>query len=685
MDNQQGNGPGTPARITDASNAPLLRALLAAFAAVLLLLVVYELVERTWLSEVDAEVLQMLQRVRGAVAALVAMGVASWIILREGPPILAAGVLPSEQADGRAADAAQKLIHHARWFILMRWIAVAVATVAVFVTVEIAQLLPRQVGPSLGGLIILLTILNLGYAIYLRNCGAQTAFLALQVYADVVVLILLLHFSGGIENPLTPLLLLHVIIAGIVLGRVHAYAVAAAASVLFGAMAWAECIRLLPHYTLRVFPHHHFEGIILHAAHDPLYAGSRVALQVVVLLLVAHFTTTLVERIRQDERGLERLAARARAQAQMLERALDTTGTALCLCDRELRPYWSNGRWAEWQAAVPELCCSVDAGDSLAAATLSDGVVRRAEIRSPRAETASRQRVFDLTTAPLPDRDGSISHVVTLARDVTEQHAAQARVTRAERLAGVGELAGRVAHEVNNPIAIISAKARLLLRDGRAPLATHVRDEVGKIAELADRVARIAQGLLSYCRPAPGARQPLDVRLPVRRALAYVEARAAALGVIVVDAMPPQLPAVQANAAEFEQVFLNVFLNALDAMPHGGTLRVMARAADRPAGAECSAEDTASGATVVIEVADTGTGIDPAIRERVFEPFLTTKGRNGTGLGLSICQGIVRSHGGEICLESESPHGTRVSIILPAQPVSAAAPVGAANAELAHA
>jgi signal transduction histidine kinase len=682
MENQPGSGPETHTRIADTGSAPLLRAMLAAFAAVLLLLVVYEVVERTWLSEVDAEVLQMLQRVRGAVAALVAMGVASWIILREGPPILAAGVLPSEQADGRAADAEQKLIHHARWFILMRWIAVVVATVAVFVTVEIAQLLPPQVGPSLAGLIILLTILNLGYAIYLRNCGAQTAFLAVQVYADVVVLILLLHFSGGIENPLTPLLLLHVIIAGIVLGRVHAYSVAAVASVLFGAMAWAECIRLLPHYTLRVFPHHHFEGIILHAAHDPLYAGSRVALQIVVLLLVAHFTTTLVERIRQDERGLERLAARARAQAQMLERALDTTGTALCLCDRELRPYWSNGRWAEWQAAAPELCCSMGGGDSLAGATLADGLVRHAEIRSPGAEPASRERVFDLTTAPLPDRDGSISHVVTLARDVTEQHAAQARATRAERLAGVGELAGQVAHEVNNPIAIISAKARLLLRDGRAPLATHARDEVVKIAELADRVARIAQGLLSYCRPAPGARQPLDVRLPVRRALAYVEARAAALGVVVVDAMPPQLPAVHANAAEFEQVFLNVFLNALDAMPGGGTLRVLARAADRPAETGCSDEDDASGATVVIEVADTGPGIDPAIRERVFEPFLTTKGRSGTGLGLSICQGIIRSHGGEICLESESPHGTRVSIILPVKTAPSPAPV---TVELVHA
>jgi signal transduction histidine kinase len=675
----------------EAASVSLLRALLAAFAAVVLLFVVYEVVERIWLTAVDLELLHALRRARGAAAALVAVGVAFWLIFREGPPVIAAGVLPGEETLGGALDKAEKQFHYARWFIVMRWIAVAVATIAIFLTVGVAELLPQHVGPSLGVLIVLLTILNLGYAIWLRHCGAQTALLIVQVYADVVVLILLLHFSGGIENPMTSLLLLHVIIAGIVLGRTQAYLVATVASVLFGAMAWAEAVGLLPHYTLTVFPHHHVDGMTLHAAHDLLYVASRVALQVIVLLLVAYFTTTLVERIRQDESAMEALASSARAQAQMLERALDTTGTALCLCDRDLRPYWSNARWTEWQSAAPELCCGVHASGSAALATLEDGVVRRAEIRIG-ALTPVDARVFDVTTAPLRERDGAISHVVTLARDVTEQHAAQTRAARAERLAGVGELAGQVAHEVNNPIAIISAKARLLLRDGRHQLPLRAGEEVGKIAELADRVARIAQGLLSYCRPAPGVRQPLDARLPVRRALAYIESRAHAASVDIVDTMPEQLPAVQANAAELEQVFLNVFLNALDAMPNGGTLAVCAREVSVSAAAAVAAtRATAEGGcaadplcgAVVIEVTDTGTGIDPSLRERVFEPFLTTKGGNGTGLGLSICQGIIRSHGGDISLDSEPGHGTGVSISLPVTAAPATA-VSVRTTEVNH-
>jgi two-component system, NtrC family, sensor kinase len=259
--------------------------------------------------------------------------------------------------------------------------------------------------------------------------------------------------------------------------------------------------------------------------------------------------------------------------------------------------------------------------------------------------------------------------VVALARDVTEEHAAQARVVRAERLAAVGELAGQVAHEVNNPIAIISAKARLLLRDGHDVLPPKAAQEIGKIAELADRVARIAQGLLSYCRPAPGARVPLDVRLPIRRALAYVEARARGDGVLIHDELPERLPPLYANAAELEQVFLNLFLNALDAMPGGGRLRVSATiGATLPPGALRAASADGGDRTaeaLTVSVGDTGAGIPPGILTRVFEPFLTTKGGKGSGLGLSICQGIVRSHGGEIDVGNAAGGGTVVTLTLP--------------------
>jgi signal transduction histidine kinase len=644
----------------------LLRPVLVAGGVVLVLFAAYEVIERFWLRDAELGLLHVLHRVRGVAAALLAAAIASWLVLREGSPLLTAGPLAGVGAGGQQADPARKREHYARWFILMRWLAVGVAALAVIATVEIFHLLPAHVGPRLGAVLVLLTLLNLAYSLHLRRWGASPAFLMVQVYVDVAGLILLLHFSGGIENPLTPLLLLHVIIAGIVLGRVHAYLVAGAASALFAALAWAEALALIPHYTLTVFPHHHVDGMVLHAAHDPLYVGSRVALQALILFLVAYFTTTLSERIREDERELEHSADQALAQAQTLEQALDTTGTALCLCDDELRPVWANARWQEWAAELPELGCGARSADGAAGWTLQDGRVRSDELRVP-AGAGGPERVFHLTTAPLRDREGRIRRVVTLARDVTEQHEAQARAMRAERLAAVGDLAGQIAHEVNNPMAIIGAKARLLLRAERDALPGKAAEEIGKIADLTDRVARIAQGLLSYCRPAPGARHALDVRLPMRRALAYVEARAAEAGVRLVDGLPPVLPPVHANAAELEQVFLNLLLNALDAMPAGGELLVSAVMEPRAG-------------EVAVHVADTGAGIPPALLPRVFEPFLTTKGGKGTGLGLSICQGLVRSHGGEIQIDSAPGRGTRVTVRLPAADPGAAPAAASAAA-----
>jgi signal transduction histidine kinase len=266
--------------------------------------------------------------------------------------------------------------------------------------------------------------------------------------------------------------------------------------------------------------------------------------------------------------------------------------------------------------------------------------------------------VFQLTQAPLRDKEGDISHVVSLVRDITEEKEVQARMIHANRLAAVGEIAGRVAHEINNPIAIIGAKARLLLADDRIVLPPTARDELVKIADLSDRVARIAQGLLSYARSSPGPRALLDIHIPIREALAYLEGRARDSNVRVGARLAEDLPLVHANAAELEQIFLNLFLNAFDAMPHGGELRLAAR--------ETVLSNDGSTPALEVVVEDTGIGITPELHGRVFEPFLTTKpeGR-GSGLGLSICLGLVRSHGGMIALESEPGRGTRVSVWLP--------------------
>jgi signal transduction histidine kinase len=490
-----------------------------------------------------------------------------------------------------------------------------------------------------------------------------------QGYVDLVILTVLLHFSGGVENPLSMVMVFHVIIGGILLSRRQCYSLAAAGSGLFALLGWAEWSETIGHYTLQLFPHFAQAGATFHPAHHGAYVASRAILQTVVLLLTAYFVTILAEQLRANERRLGLMADRALANRQLLERALETTGTGLRVLDRNLQALWLSNRWKGWFVCEAGETCpgceTLDRDDSPARRCLQDGRGQVTELVLDQRNCPPRllmpgitQRIFQITTAPLFDTEGNLGQVVELAQEVTAQKEIQARVLQAGKLAAVGELAGQIAHEVNNPVAVISAKASLLLSDHRAEMSPKIAQELAKIAELAKRVAGIARGLLSYCRPSAATRIRLDVRGPIRKALAAIEEQAQRTSVRIDDRLPEKMPVVKGNPNELEQVFLNLFANALDAMPKGGwlTLSIPPNAARLPDGHPALA----------IEVADTGCGIAAEIREKIFEPFFTTKKeRGGTGLGLSICLGVVRSHGGEIAIESKLWQSTRVTVTLP--------------------
>jgi len=656
-----------------------LRAVLIALLVIAVLFVAYDIVERVWLTRLTMKQIHDLHQARGLVGALIAATVASWLILRA-PPLFLDVDLPARDRPLLApASAREREARFAAWFIEMRWIAVVVAVVLVLMAIPVMGYLSARLLAPLLALVAVLALMNLGYAYALRSQISTRLLLMAQAYGDLLVLTGLLQFSGGVENPLGILMLFHVLIAGIVLSRRQCYFVAAGASVLFTAMAWGQLAGILPHYTLTIFPHITGNGGHLHAALEARYVNSRVALQTIVLFLTGYFTSTVTAQLQRRERQLEDLADKALEQSQLLERSLDSTGTALCVCDADLRPTWMNPRWAEFFDGGGGGSPGATA-DLRARATLKDGSVHVGEVTLPAgvatgeagaggAPAADVARAADgrailLTTAPLLDKGGSVTHVVELARDVTELRRIQQRIGRAEQLAAVGELAGKVAHEVNNPIAVISAKARLLLSRNRDELSQHTATELAKMVDLADKVAHIARGLLSYARPSTGAAAPTDIRLPIGRALSVIEAAAEAGGVEVVDDLPSSLPAVHVNAVEMEQVLVNLFMNALDAMPDGGRLAVRAA--------------VESDDRLVVIVEDDGVGIPRELQPQVFEPFLTTKPEGkGTGLGLSVCLGIVRSAGGVLELDSEPGRGTRVYVRLPVYDGAAEAPADA--------
>jgi signal transduction histidine kinase len=225
---------------------------------------------------------------------------------------------------------------------------------------------------------------------------------------------------------------------------------------------------------------------------------------------------------------------------------------------------------------------------------------------------------------------------------------------RAEKLAALGTLAAELAHELNNPIGIISSRIELmLLEDEASNLPPALREDLTVLHRHAQRVARIASGLLSFARQSTGERMPVDLNHVITETLLLAEKQIAKEGIRVRTTLASNLPAILGDANTLQQVLLNLVTNAWDALDQGGELSI-----------ETSVPPETP-RTVRLVIADTGRGIDPEILPRIFDPFFSTK-PTGTGLGLSITDGIVREHGGTIDVESSPGKGTRFVLTFPA-------------------
>ena len=223
------------------------------------------------------------------------------------------------------------------------------------------------------------------------------------------------------------------------------------------------------------------------------------------------------------------------------------------------------------------------------------------------------------------------------------------RLHRSNRLAAMGQLAAGVAHEVRNPLTAIRSTVQYLssnLEDAKAEMAQELLDEV-------DRIDQIISNLLDLTRSGKLNRHRIELLDVLSRTIRLIEIRARKQGVEIEKSMPRPPLMLDADPDQLRQVFLNLILNGLQAMPEGGSL-VISCAVD-------PAEDR-----VGITIADTGKGIPADLIEKVFDPFYTTKSE-GTGLGLSVCHNIIVQHGGSIELSSSPGQGTRASILLPWQ------------------
>ncbi len=235
-----------------------------------------------------------------------------------------------------------------------------------------------------------------------------------------------------------------------------------------------------------------------------------------------------------------------------------------------------------------------------------------------------------------------------------EKNEFEAQLAEYEKYAALAQLALGAAHEINNPLLGILSHLELELNGSQG----EDRAEIEQCIECAKRISSTLRSLMNYARPAPLILSKVNLHRLVSDTLSFLEHQPMLHGRVLENRVPPDLPPISVDANQLSQVLMNLLLNSAQATDEGGRITV---SADRGLSAD----------VVKIRVIDTGSGIPPDILPRVFEPFFTTKRGKGTGLGLSISQAYVRSHNGEIEIESARHRGTTVTITLPFRPAGA--------------
>jgi two-component system NtrC family sensor kinase len=275
---------------------------------------------------------------------------------------------------------------------------------------------------------------------------------------------------------------------------------------------------------------------------------------------------------------------------------------------------------------------------------------------------AGEARTANITVAPLLNKDFHVVGRIVLVDDITDRVNMEMQLTQAEKLSSIGLLAAGVAHEVNTPLAVISSYAQMLGKQLRQDEASQARLQpvLDKIVQQAFRASEIANGLLNFSRMGSVDFSRTDLNAVIRDTALLLEHQMRSGGVALTTDLAADLPSIVGNRGKLQQVFVNLVLNAKDALQDKGSGLI-----------RISSRKTESGAEVLVE--DNGAGMPPEVLRRIYDPFFTTRSnpkdgqRKGTGLGLAVTYGIVQEHAGVIEVLSKVGEGTSFRLEFPAE------------------
>ena len=559
------------------------------------------------------------------------------------------------------------LIDQIKWMIRMRWFAVVGIVVSSLICTYIFPVLPEVNTIHKCALFLLLS--NVVYQVISFRCGSEPTvydviFAFIQVEVDIVILTILIHFSGGVTNPFTLYYLFHIIIATIILPKKLSILVGITTISMFGIIAIGELNEwgFLRHYPINLSP-------VNNLWQNPTYMfGMFVAFSSTVVL-AQYLTRTVVARMASKE-------IEASHNKDLLEAIITAMGEGLLFVNNDGQVAMSNPEAAKWAAGRKDLL-----GDF--PAKLVEHVEElKTEIKDGnpsdgRINFEVEGRYVEAKSCPVMDAGNEMLGYVIVVQDLTEHKKLESdlrtrteetslinemlkmsrvELAQREKMVAIGQMASGIAHEIGNPLASLSSLVQYIARKitdaGQLEQFELMKKQI-------DRISIILKRMLSLSRPATSEYKWVDVNTIIESTLALVRFDKRARSVEFDNVVNRELPMVWLNPLHFEQVLLNIVINALDAMA----------AKEEDSDKQLKVIRSYVGDMIEVRISDTGIGMEQEICKRAFESFFTTKDiGKGTGLGLYISYNLIAEVDGKIELESEPGKGTTVKIRVPVRP-----------------
>jgi len=342
------------------------------------------------------------------------------------------------------------------------------------------------------------------------------------------------------------------------------------------------------------------------------------------------------------ERTVEDRTKELFSEKEKLNSIVNAIGGGLILMDPKGNILWANKQFSDMAGmdTVGKDCTEICPDCSL----LSSQSTKNIETTVIEGLFGKKGKYFQVTSAPVKLADGSTGYI-RLVQDITEMKRLEEQMLHSEKLASIGRLTAGIAHEIGNPLTAVFSFLQILKE---METEDFKKESLDTIMFHMRRIADTVRQLSSLSKVPPQELKPVKINAVLKNALDLMKYDKRAKGISVAEDFE-ELPEIVSDENQASQIFINLILNAVDAMPEGGTLTVRSWSADN---------------NVVVEVQDTGVGIAKENLARIFDPFFTTK-EKGTGLGLSVTYGLVKRLGGEIQVDSEPGKGAKFSVSLP--------------------